>query len=89
MKAAVWHSKRDLRVEDFTAPSGAGPGEALVEVALCGICGTDLHEYIDGPQYIPLEAHRLGMQPGRSQGEVSSCSARPNARRGSVWRSPI
>src|SRR6266851_1217210 len=59
MKAAVWHSKRDVRVEDFPAPSGAGPGEALIEVALCGICGTDLHEYIDGPQYIPLEPHPL------------------------------
>jgi (R,R)-butanediol dehydrogenase/meso-butanediol dehydrogenase/diacetyl reductase len=59
MKAAVWHSKRDVRVEDFPAPSGAGPGEALIEVALCGICGTDLHEYVDGPQYIPLEPHPL------------------------------
>jgi (R,R)-butanediol dehydrogenase/meso-butanediol dehydrogenase/diacetyl reductase len=26
-----------------------------VKVAWCGICGTDLHEYLGGPLYIPLE----------------------------------
>ncbi len=59
MKAAVWHGKRDIRVEETTAPERAGPGEVIVEVALCGICGTDLHEYTEGPQYIPLEPHPL------------------------------
>ena len=85
MKAAVWHSKRDLRVEDFPAPSGAGPGEALVEVALCGICGTDLHEYIDGPQYIPLEPHPLtgAAAPGSHGSRV-----RWNRRRSGAARDP-
>ena len=55
MKAAVWHGKRDIRIEQRPDPQGPGPGEALVEVALAGICGTDLHEYTDGPQYIPTE----------------------------------
>jgi (R,R)-butanediol dehydrogenase/meso-butanediol dehydrogenase/diacetyl reductase len=27
-----------------------------VEVAYCGICGTDLHEYFNGPIYIPVAA---------------------------------
>ncbi len=27
-----------------------------VKVAWCGICGTDLHEYLAGPLYIPVEA---------------------------------
>jgi (R,R)-butanediol dehydrogenase/meso-butanediol dehydrogenase/diacetyl reductase len=31
---------------------------ALVQVALTGICGTDLHEYTDGPQYIPANLHQ-------------------------------
>ena len=26
-----------------------GPGEVVVRVATCGICGTDLHEYVAGP----------------------------------------
>src|SRR5438094_3340457 len=60
MKAAVWHGKRDIRVESRPDPAGPGPGEALVEVALAGICGTDLHEYTDGPQYIVLEQQTLG-----------------------------
>jgi (R,R)-butanediol dehydrogenase / meso-butanediol dehydrogenase / diacetyl reductase len=59
MKAAIWHAKHDVRVEDVPAPAGPGPGEAVVQVALCGICGTDLHEYTDGPQYIPLQPHPL------------------------------
>jgi (R,R)-butanediol dehydrogenase/meso-butanediol dehydrogenase/diacetyl reductase len=59
MKAAVWHAQRDIRVVEVGAPPGAGPGEAVIEVALCGICGTDLHEFTDGPQYIPQEPHPL------------------------------
>ena len=59
MKAAVWHGKRDIRVEEAPDPRPAGSGEALIEVAFCGICGTDLHEYTDGPQYIPLQPHSL------------------------------
>ncbi len=55
MQAAVWYGKRDIRIEQRPDPTGPGPGEAIVEVALAGICGTDLHEYTDGPQYIPVE----------------------------------
>src|SRR4051812_17639841 len=53
MKAAVWHGKRDIRIERLADPQEGGPGQALIKVALTGICGTDLHEYTDGPQYIP------------------------------------
>ncbi|QXJ24293.1 2,3-butanediol dehydrogenase [Actinomadura graeca] len=53
MKAAVWYRARDVRVEDV--PSAApGPGEVAVTVAYCGICGSDLHEYADGPHAIPV-----------------------------------
>jgi (R,R)-butanediol dehydrogenase/meso-butanediol dehydrogenase/diacetyl reductase len=31
-----------------------GPGEALVEVACAGICGSDVAEYRDGPHVIPV-----------------------------------
>ena len=34
-----------------------------MRIALAGICGTDLHEYTSGPQYIPAEPHpRSGQQ---------------------------
>ncbi len=57
MKAAVWHGKREINIEKQPDPQSAAPGMALIEVALAGICGTDLHEYTDGPQYIPAHAH--------------------------------
>ena len=41
MRAAVMRS-RQLRVEDVPEPS-PGPGQVLVEVIACGICGSDLH----------------------------------------------
>ncbi|MGW1673132.1 2,3-butanediol dehydrogenase [Streptomyces sp. NPDC002324] len=53
MKAAVWYGAKDIRVEDVPAKP-PGPGEVMIEVAYCGICGSDLHEYADGPHAIPV-----------------------------------
>ena len=44
MRAAVLHAAGDLRVEEREVPS-PGPGEVLVRVAVCGVCGTDATEY--------------------------------------------
>jgi len=55
MKAAVWHGRRDVRIENVNEPPPPPPGQLQVKVAWCGICGTDLHEYVGGPLYIPLE----------------------------------
>ena len=49
MKAAVWHGRRDVRIEDIPEPPSPGPGEVKIQVGWCGICGTDLHEYAAGP----------------------------------------
>jgi len=57
MKALRFHAARDLRVDDIAAPPRPGPGEVLVKVSLCGICGSDLHEYTDGPQLISVNPH--------------------------------
>ena len=48
MRAGVLHAAGDLRIEDREAPS-PGPGEALVRVAVCGVCGSDATEYDRGP----------------------------------------
>lgn len=46
MKAALFHGPgQPLDVTDVPTPS-PGPGEALVRVAACGLCHTDLH-YLD------------------------------------------
>jgi (R,R)-butanediol dehydrogenase/meso-butanediol dehydrogenase/diacetyl reductase len=55
MKAAVWHNKKDVRVEDVPEPPSPGPGEVKIEVHQTGICGSDLHEYDAGPIFIPTE----------------------------------
>jgi (R,R)-butanediol dehydrogenase/meso-butanediol dehydrogenase/diacetyl reductase len=59
MKAAVFHDARDIRVEDVVEPDGVGPGEVRLRPIWCGICGTDLHEYAQGPIVIPTHAHPL------------------------------
>ncbi len=59
MRAAVWHAAGDLRVEDVPEPGGPGPGQAVVATHFCGICGTDLHEFIEGPVLIRPSAHPL------------------------------
>ncbi len=64
MKAAVWHAKGDIRVEESPEPL---PGEKQVKVKVitCGICGSDLHEYRDGPFLIPSRKHPLtGLEGG-------------------------
>ncbi|MBI4765355.1 MAG: zinc-binding dehydrogenase [Deltaproteobacteria bacterium] len=48
MKAAIYHGIRDLRIEEVPEPSPKA-GEVKVRVKYCGICGSDLHEYLHGP----------------------------------------
>ena len=44
MKAAVYYSLQDIRVEDWLKPK-IGTDEILVEMKACGICGSDLMEW--------------------------------------------
>jgi L-iditol 2-dehydrogenase len=44
LRTAVLKSPGDIALEKTRAPS-PGAGEALVEVAACGICGSDLHAF--------------------------------------------
>ena len=59
MLAAVYHGQRDIRIQDVPEPEISEPDDVLVEVALCGICGTDLHEYTSGPIVTPVHPHPL------------------------------
>jgi 2-desacetyl-2-hydroxyethyl bacteriochlorophyllide A dehydrogenase len=51
--AAVWHGGAEVLIERVPIPP-LGPRDVLVEVALCGVCGTDVH-ILDGefPMYNP------------------------------------
>ena len=59
MRALRFHAAHDLRVEELAEPSAPVGDEVVVEVAACGICGTDLHEYAAGPIVTPVEPHPL------------------------------
>ena len=42
MKAAQVQTDGSLLLSDFPEPE-PGPGDVIVKVAYCGICGTDIH----------------------------------------------
>ena len=44
MKAVAFAGPGTMELRDIAEP-GPGPGEVLIEVAFCGVCGSDLHEY--------------------------------------------
>jgi (R,R)-butanediol dehydrogenase / meso-butanediol dehydrogenase / diacetyl reductase len=60
MRAALYHGPGDVRIGDVPEPE-PDPGQVLIRVELCGICGTDLHEFYDGPVFCPTahEPHPL------------------------------
>ncbi|SFD22533.1 2,3-butanediol dehydrogenase [Clostridium uliginosum] len=53
MKAALWYAKKDVRVEEIEEPKVIS-NSVKVKVKWCGICGSDLHEYLGGPIFIPV-----------------------------------
>lgn len=56
MKAARFYDRGDIRIEDIEQQK-LEPGTVRIDVAWCGICGTDLHEYLDGPIFVPPHGH--------------------------------
>jgi len=44
-----WHGRGDVRVEDVPDPGAPPPGWVRLRVEACGICGTDVEEYMHGP----------------------------------------
>lgn len=64
MKAAHWHGRGDVRIEDVPRPR-ASPGDLLLRVSRCGICGTDVEEFTTGPTIIPVDV------PNRLTGSVA------------------
>lgn len=52
MRAVVYRGINDMRVETVPVPE-IGPGELLIKVATCGICGTDLKKIHMGSHSAP------------------------------------
>lgn len=57
MKALRFHAAKDLRIDDIPAPGDPSEGEVIIRIGKVGICGTDLHEYMHGPIFIPTQPH--------------------------------
>ncbi|KAG8672156.1 hypothetical protein FPOAC2_05523 [Fusarium poae] len=58
MRAARYYGIEDIRVEQVPLPS-VKPGQVKVAPAFVGICGTDLHEYLGGPNFCPTTPHPI------------------------------
>ncbi|KXT05989.1 hypothetical protein AC578_308 [Pseudocercospora eumusae] len=56
MKAAQFYDKHDIRIEDVPEPI-PDEGQVTVDVEWCGICGSDLHEYLAGPITVPTKSN--------------------------------
>src|SRR6266436_4077255 len=58
MRAGVYRDKCVVRVEEVPVPE-VGPGEVLIKVAACGVCGTDIKKifqrYVEPPQILGHE----------------------------------
>jgi L-iditol 2-dehydrogenase len=52
MRAVVYRGINDMRIETVPVPK-IGPGELLVKIATCGICGTDLKKIHMGSHSAP------------------------------------
>ncbi len=74
MLAARLHYARDIRIDQVNEPAAPGPGQALIQVAAVGICGSDLHSYEDGRigDTVVQDPLILGHEFG---GEVLACGA--------------
>jgi len=52
MKAAMLRKAKTIEIVERPLPR-ARDGEVVVQVSLCGICGSDLHGYLDGVMILP------------------------------------
>jgi L-iditol 2-dehydrogenase len=61
MKVALWYNNQDIRIEE-AAQRRPGPGEMLVKVISCGICGSDIVEWYRMPRAPLVQGHELGAE---------------------------
>lgn len=55
MRAAVFHGRRDVRIESVPAIDGVARGEVVLDVRRAAICGTDATEWAHGPKMSRLD----------------------------------
>lgn len=59
MRAAFFGGKEQMRLEEIPSPQ-PGPGEVVVRVSACGVCGSDLHSFLGHwPQPPVVPGHEI------------------------------
>lgn len=62
MRALAYFGKKDIHFSDDIAKPEIGVDNELeIDISWCGICGSDLHEYLDGPIFFPEEGKTHGV----------------------------
>jgi L-iditol 2-dehydrogenase len=75
MKAAVYYGPRDVRVESVPKPA-AGPGEVVLRVLRCSVCGTDKRIYTHGQKNV-VPPTVTGHEIAGTVDEIGSGAAAP------------
>ena len=60
MKALRWHARGDVRLDEIPNPPAPKDDEIQLEVLWCGICGTDVEEWQNGPYLVTNAPLTLG-----------------------------
>ncbi|CUM65892.1 uncharacterized protein PRCAT00003542001 [Priceomyces carsonii] len=64
MRGIVFHGKGDIRYEEsYPEPQIQNADEVKLKVSYCGICGSDLHEYLDGPIFFKDARNEVSNKP--------------------------
>lgn len=61
MRVAMWYNNADIRIEEAPEPT-PGPGEMVVKVNACGICGSDIVEWYRLPRAPLVQGHEIGAE---------------------------
>ena len=61
MRVAMYYNNHDVRLEEIPTPQ-IGPGELLVRVEACGICGSDVMEWYRRDRVPLVLGHEIGGQ---------------------------
>ncbi|KAH8695335.1 chaperonin 10-like protein [Talaromyces proteolyticus] len=59
MRAVRFHGKRDIRLDRIPVPEICNNEQVKIKPSFTGLCGTDLHEYLEGPFMIPSAPHKV------------------------------
>lgn len=72
MRVAMYYNNRDIRLEEMPKPPVA-PGEALIRVEACGICGSDVMEWYRLDKAPLVQGHEIAGEIVEVGREVERC----------------